>query len=272
MPNRFFSVRLNAGALVGSGFFAMKMKTLAQVNPKADYSFDPADVALCPPDILGKVTQCISIWSLIEAFTAKVAIYALKGDVRVSMEMFLSITSSGAANAALKTAVRVGLEPKYAEIFNAIWTINGQLADERHRLAHWGMGYSKDIPNAILLLNAKDGLKRGAHNISVGRLEQYGKFTPRPINKVRVCSSEYLDYLIGAFDAQLNRISGFVGLLERAEDLPHPSRRTMKQLYDRLYNEPQILQAITLMRGHQRKKRATPKRRPRLKPLGQKLG
>src|SRR5947209_3268730 len=120
MPNRCFSVFLNAGVLVRSDFSAMKMKTLAQVNSKADYSFDPADVALCPPDLLGKVTRCISIWSLIEAFTAKVAIYALKGDVRVAMEVFLSITSSGAANAALKTAVRVELEPKYSEIFNAI--------------------------------------------------------------------------------------------------------------------------------------------------------
>lgn len=248
----------------------MKMRTLAQVNSKASYSFDPADVALCPPELLAKVTRCISIWSLIESFTAQVAIFALKGDMRVAMDMFLSITSSGAANAALKTAARVGLEPRHSEIFNAIWTINGELADERHRLAHWGMGYSEDIPNAILLLNPKDGLKRGAHNISVGRLEQYGKFTPRPINKVRVCSSEYLDDLIRAFGDQLDRISGFIGMLERSEDLPIPSRRTMKQLYDRLYNEPQILQAITLMRGRQKKKKAAPKRRSPSKPRDQK--
>jgi hypothetical protein len=62
----------------------MKMKTLAQVNSKADYSFDPKDVGLCPPEVLGKVTLCISIWSLIETLTTKVAIYALKGDMRVA--------------------------------------------------------------------------------------------------------------------------------------------------------------------------------------------
>ena len=248
----------------------MKMKTLAQVNSKANYSFDPVDVASCPAEVLSRVARCISIWSLIETFTAKVAIYALKGDMRVAMEMYLSITSSGAANAALKTAVRVGLEPKYSELFSAIWTISGELADERHRLAHWGMGYSKDIPNAILLLNPKDGLKRGAHNISVGRLEQYGKFTPRPINKLRVCSAEYLDHLIQTFQHHLTRILGFVYLLECCEDLPPPSRRTMKTLYDRLYNEPRILQTITLMRGHQKKGKATPKRWPPSKPLDRK--
>ena len=174
----------------------MKMKTLAQVNSKANYSFDPVDVASCPPEVLSRVTRCISIWSMIEAFTASVALYAVKGDIRVAMEMYASIKSSGAANAALNTAVRMGLEPKYGELFNAIATLSGELASERHKLAHWGMGYSRDIPNAILLLNPTDGFKRGAHNISVGRLGQYAKFTPRPINKVRVCSAEYLDHLI----------------------------------------------------------------------------
>jgi hypothetical protein len=121
----------------------MKMKTLAQVNSKANYSFDPVDVASCPPEVLARVARCISIWSLIEALTANVALFAVKGDMRVPMEMYLSITSSGAANAALKTAVRVGLEPKYRELFDAIWTISGELASERHKLAHWGMGYFK---------------------------------------------------------------------------------------------------------------------------------
>ncbi|MHC2388341.1 hypothetical protein ACVMHZ_000402 [Bradyrhizobium liaoningense] len=49
------------------GFLSeMKMKTLAQVNPKANYSFDPVDLASCPLEVLSKVTRCISIWSLIE--------------------------------------------------------------------------------------------------------------------------------------------------------------------------------------------------------------
>jgi hypothetical protein len=94
----------------------MKMKTLAQVNSKANYSFDPVDVASCPPEVLSRVTRCISIWSMIEAFTANVALYAVKGDIRVAMEMYASIKSSGAASAALNTAVRMGLEPKYAKV------------------------------------------------------------------------------------------------------------------------------------------------------------
>jgi hypothetical protein len=44
----------------------MKMKTLAQVNSRANYSFDPVDLACCPPEVLSKVARCISIWSLIE--------------------------------------------------------------------------------------------------------------------------------------------------------------------------------------------------------------
>jgi hypothetical protein len=209
---------------------------------------------------LSKVARCISIWSLVETLTANVALYAVKGDMRVAMEMYLSITSSSAANAALKAAVRLGLEPKYGELFNALWTISGELASERHKLAHWGMGYSKDIPNAILLLNPKDGIRRGAHNISVGRLEQYAKFKPRPINKVRVCSSEFLDHLIQLFESHLDRVHGFTELLSLHEATQPPSRRTLKMHYDRLYNEPEIHQKIVVMRGQQNAK-ASPKRR-----------
>jgi len=184
--------------------------------------------------------------------------------MRVAIEMYLSITSSSAANAALKAAVRLGLEPKYGELFNAIWTISGELASERHKLAHWGMGYSKDIPNAILLLNPKDGIRRGAHNISVGRLEQYAKFTPRPINKVRVCTSEFLDHLIQLFKSHLDRVYGFTELLSLSEATRPPSRRTLKMQYDQLYNEPEIHKKIIVMRGHQNAK-ASPKRRVRPK-------
>jgi hypothetical protein len=250
----------------------MKMKTLSQVNPKAEFDVDPRKIGLKRPEVLSRVAKGISVWTLIEALTAQVVIYSLKGDVRIATEMYLSITSSGASNAALKTAVRLGLPAKYAELFNAIWMLSGGLADERHRLAHWAIGYCEEIPNALLLANPRDGLKRGAHNISVGRLQQYGKFTPRPINQIRVLSVEYLDDLIERLQAQLDRIHSFIQLLsmhelvgfdgskQRASDL-----RSLKQEYDLLCNEPQIRQILTLARGRLKNKKATQRRRSRSK-------
>jgi hypothetical protein len=108
------------------------------------------------------------------------------------------------------------------------------------------------VHGAVGIWPSRDGLKRGAHNISVGRLGQYAKFAPRPIKKVRVCSSEYLDHLIQLFEEHLNRISGLVQLLSLHEASHPPSRRTVKTQYDRLHNEPQILQKINVMRGHKK--------------------
>ncbi len=250
----------------------MKMKTLAQVNPKADISFDPQDAALNRPEVLSLIARCISTWSLVETLVGQVVCYALKGDIRAAAEMYLSITSTGASVAALKTAVRMGLSREYAELFNAIWTIGGDLAEERHRLAHWCLGYSKDIPNALLLLNPREGIKRGAHNISVGRLRQYGQFSPRPINKIRVLSIEYLDFLIEQFDLHVSRVHGFLQLLSLQEGNEPPDDLAVKRQCDLLCNEPQIHQTIALARASQKNSKAVPKQQHRSKPRGQKRG
>jgi hypothetical protein len=237
------------------------MKTLTQVNAKAKYTFVPSEVGSNRPEVQTRMVRCISTWSFIEALTAHIVAFSLKGDMRVAVEMYLAITSATASNAALKTAVRVGLDRKYAELFNAIWILGGELVGERHKLAHWTLGYSADVPNALLIMDPKEGVKRGAHNISIGRLPQIGRFTPRPINKIRVLSIEYLDGLIEALDAQLARVHRFLNLLEMQES-ETPKASLIQRRYRQLCNEPQIRQALAQMRGAPAKKAApTPRRR-----------
>jgi hypothetical protein len=225
------------------------MKTLSQVNSKADYTFDPRHIGLKRPEIQARIARAISIWSIIDSLTVLVLGFALKGDIRIAAEMFMSITSAPASNAALKAAVRLGLKSDYAEIFNAIWTISGELVEARHRLAHWVLGYSKDIPRALLLFNPKDGFRRGASNLTFWRLGHQERFLRRrPTNKIRVLSAEYLDSLIIDFLAHASRIDAFLELLRLDETANVPASE-IQQLYDRLYNEPRIHQTIARALG-----------------------
>jgi len=169
--------------------------------------------------------------------------HAIGGDTRIVAEMFLAITSAPAANAVLKTTVRHGLKPKYAELFNAIWTISRVLAEERHKLAYWLVGYSEAVPNALLLIDSREGFRRSAQNLNFWHLGRHEKAIPRPINKIRVASYEYLDSLIDDFTAQLERVLALVELL-RLEETAHVSPAVIQQKYDQLYDEPQIHQTI----------------------------
>lgn len=238
------------------------MKTLAQVNSRAKYTFDPRDVGRQRKKIHVQISRAISIWSSIESLTSNIIMNALGADVIVGAEMFLSITSAPAANAVLKTAVRLGIKPKYAELFNALWTINGELIEERHKLAHWILGFSKEVPNALLLFNPKDGFRRGAYNITFWHHGQHERFIPRQINKIRVLSSDYLEELISEFLAQLYRVDAFLNLLRLDVTADVPASVIQRQ-YDQLYNEPRIHQILLLARADQKNKKAAQRRRAR---------
>jgi hypothetical protein len=237
----------------------MKMQTLAQLNPKASYEFDPEKVALKRMRVQARIAHAISIWSAIEALTANVISHALHGDMRAAVHMYTAITSATASNAALKAAVRAGLQPEYAELFNAIWEIGADLADDRHKLAHWVMGYSKEIPNAVLLLNPKDGIRRGAHNISVGRLGQPDQFTPRPLNKIRVASVDYLDDFRGRLLDQMHRIGSFLEMLSMYET-DEPDASTIEERYRQLCNLPEIHRTLARRRERGKNKPKAPQR------------
>lgn len=242
----------------------MKMKTLTQVNAKANYNFDPRDITPKYLEIQARVAHAISIWSCIEGLTTHVVLWALGADVKVAAAMYSAITSSPASNAALKTAVRLGVKPKYAEIFDAIWMINGELVEHRHRLAHWHVGYSDEIPNALLLFNPKDGFLRGAENLTHWHAGKHEKFTERPTNKIRVASVEYLDAVIAAFLGQMERVRMLLALL-RVDVTQGTPRAEIRQRYAQLYNEPQIHQILLQARARRKNMKATQRRRSRSK-------
>jgi hypothetical protein len=239
----------------------MKMQTLAQVNPRASYEFDPKKVALKRMRVQARIAHAISIWSTIEALTANIILHALHGDMRAAVHMYAAITSATASNAALKAAIRTGLRPEYAELFDAIWQIGGELVEDRHRLAHWIMGYSEEIPNAVLLFNPRDGLKRGAHNISVGRLGQPDQFTPRPLNKIRVASVEYLDDLRARLLGQMHRIMAFMAILEMYETDDDVDAAAIDERYRRLCTEPRIRHQLDSGPGGKNRPKAQQRRR-----------
>jgi hypothetical protein len=220
----------------------LKMQTLAQVNAKADYTFDTHNVAGRRPSTLWRVARCISLWAATEALYGQILAFSLKGDPQIAMDMYLAITAN-AQYAALTAATRA-LPPKYRELFEAIWSLRKPLADERHKLAHWLLGYSSDLRSGLLLMNPRDGLRQLAVNIAV-RNKKEKEFVPLSPDMIFVLSDKYLNRLAKAMELYNFSLEMFVGMLRSGD------RDLVDEQYDRLYSDPEIHAAILRIRGQQ---------------------
>lgn len=238
----------------------MKIKTLAQVKSKAHYTFDPHKVALHRPKILAKVTRCISLWSHCEAQVGQVVAFALKGDNKLAMDMYLSITSPGAASGVRRVATSV-LPREYQDMFNAIMLLGKPLFVERSQLAHWLIGYSKDLKHSLLIMDPRDGLRQLSHNITSTRSKRYDAARSLSPNEIRVLSPAYLTDLEKRLRGHYVSLGLFVGALWGQEGGDWDDSITYEQ-FRWLYRDPQIVETIARLRGEKpskRKSRARPR-------------
>ena len=65
--------------------------------------------------------------------------------------VFLTIESDGARKSAITALADRRLDEEQKRLFWAILKIMGQRARYRHKLAHWVWGFSKMLPDALLL-------------------------------------------------------------------------------------------------------------------------
>lgn len=244
----------------------MRMKTLAQVNAKADYTFHPLKTVHKRKATLKRIATCVALWAHVESLYGQILALAMHGDPRLAMDMYLAI-GSAAQDAALKAATR-SLPPKHREVFDAILILARPLATRRHELAHWLLGYSKAVPNALLLLDPKDGLRQLANNVGATRRKKVWETIGLSRGLIRVVSNAYLDNLAKEFEWYYFGLSMFVGLLLVQEGPKRGRREVAEEQYVRLYNEPRIREAIDHLHGL-KNKTASPLSRIELK-LGMK--
>jgi hypothetical protein len=136
------------------------------------------------------------------------------------------------------------------------------VAEERHRLAHWMLGYSKEIKSGLLLLDPRDGLRQLSHNISETRAKNFLGTIQLSPNDIRVLSNKHLNELIKRLENYLFDVRVFVGALFLQEGGDWDDEISDRE-YQMLYSDPQIHAAIVRLRGGQKKGRAAHQRRHR---------
>ncbi len=128
------------------------------------------------PDLAVLAMEALASWSNVEAFLLRLFVELFGGQGALAADVFLSLQTQSAKSAAIETAAARVLEnrPEELRVLRAILGIAKTNEKERNKLAHWTWGESKQIPDALLLVDPRsvdDHLDRS--NIYVYRAQDF---------------------------------------------------------------------------------------------------
>jgi hypothetical protein len=112
------------------------------------------------PELATLVATIIGKWAHVEHQLAILMVHMLGANQSPAIAMFSALTSSMNQLIALKAAARAKLTGDDLDAFSAVVKVADSVGKQRHKLAHWLWGRSKDVPGALLLANPESFFER----------------------------------------------------------------------------------------------------------------
>jgi hypothetical protein len=134
----------------------MPPQPLRSVHRTAKVYADHTGIARSP-ELVQLVGQAIAIWAHVESSLANLLAVMLKGaSAETAIAMFGALTSTNAQTDVLRAAAELALKDTTSKrIFEAIIRLVRERARTRHKFAHWLWTSSKDVPDALLLIDPR---------------------------------------------------------------------------------------------------------------------
>lgn len=170
--------------------------------------------------------EVIASWSNVESFLMRFYIELLGGAADLAATAYLALEARSARSAVITAVARARLDADHVRLLEAILAVAKSAQRGRDRIAHWTWGYSRDIPDAVLLADPKD-----LHSDPDPRADI-------PREKVLVYKQPDFEELIRANDRLCGFCLRFLFILQN-----HPSS-TDGQLFARLSMEPEIRERL----------------------------
>ena len=124
------------------------------MRPNANIAVGPAHISEAP-DFAKATAGVIAFWAHNDGNLAAILSFMLKTDIRTAVAMYQAITSAEGKRAALLAAADNAREEWEAVLLRAVLKANSGSRNQRNEFAHGIWGHSSDIPDAILLMDAR---------------------------------------------------------------------------------------------------------------------
>lgn len=126
---------------------------LSRVKPKADIDISVNALDLMP-QFVPQIMRVIAQWAHIDGDWATTFSLLLKSDISVGAAVYQAFNGLEARRVALFAAAEMAV-PEWQQIaMRAVWNSTKASRDQRDKFAHHVWGYSRDLPNALLLMRS----------------------------------------------------------------------------------------------------------------------
>jgi hypothetical protein len=98
--------------------------------------------------VIGHSANCDMLWTCMAA-------RFLKSDFEAAHEMLVALKADSARTQAIRAAANAALPADDFALYEAVRKKSADLSIQRHKFAHWSVGLSPDIPDALLLFDNK---------------------------------------------------------------------------------------------------------------------
>lgn len=112
------------------------------------------------PALATLIAYAITDWARVEASLGTALILMLGAEAKAAAAMYGSLKSPQAKAETFLAVARMVLNKELAETFEAVLIHLNRVAETRNRLAHGLWATSRDVPNALLVVDAKHELAR----------------------------------------------------------------------------------------------------------------
>jgi hypothetical protein len=231
------------------------MQPLSRVRPNAPIATGPDGVFNMNPQLATLIAECIAEWAEIEYVLGLVLALILGTEARGALAMYLALSNFNAQIASIETAAEVELSGPEEECVAAVCMLARSGYKERNKLAHWCWGYTHEIPDAFLLLQPEDKILNLIDGLSTPPVHR--DFDKSRIFVVRKGDMESIQQM-------LKRVRDFAGRLTGVLNAKQPAVRALQ--CQQLSNEPQMVEALSRLRGRRKNNQEAPEPPPRSGP------
>lgn len=127
------------------------------------------------PQLALAAMNVLAEWSILESFLLGLFTQMLGENPRPAAAIYGALTSDTSKRAALRAVAKVALRNQQEkDVFEAILDLYKTCAKHRNKIAHWIWGWSKELPDAVLLMDPSEHM---AKSVETGEwYAEYGKY------------------------------------------------------------------------------------------------
>lgn len=118
------------------------------------------------PQLALAAMNVIAEWSILESFVMSLFVQMIGDNPKPASAMFASLKSDTAKRDCLRAVANSTLETQQKkDVFEAILKAIKSASKHRNKIVHWIWGYSKDFPDAVLLMRPEDKVRQNVADL-----------------------------------------------------------------------------------------------------------